>query len=458
MGRLARAREVSPVELVEAHLARIERLNPELGAFITITADEALREAREAERELAAGNARGPLHGVPYALKDIFATRGVRTTAGSRALAEWIPDQDATTVRLLRAAGAILLGKVNTHEFAFGVSTGNALARTCNPWDYGRIPGGSSGGSGASVAAGLIPFSLGSDTAGSIRIPAALCGVVGLKPTYGRVSCHGVIAQSWTADHVGPLARSVGDAAAVLQVIAGFDPLDYSTSRQPVPDFSTGPTRGVEDLRIGVPVEVRNAPMADDVRQAFDRAHEAFTSLGARVIDVSIPSLRGATDVNAAIILPETTVMHEERLDTQPDEYGEDVRDLLYEGLRYSPSDYIRATDARQRLRWEIEGALVDEVDLLLTPGAPIEAPEIGAERVSLDGLDRPLGTTLIRFLAPFSLTGFPALALPAGLGAHGLPVGIQLIGPAFAERELLAAGAAFERATGWASLHPAIA
>ena len=456
LGRGLRARQFSPVEVAHAHLDRIAALNGELQAYLTVTAEQALGSAIRAEAELGVGRDRGPLHGVPYSLKDIVATRGVATTAGSKILADWVPDEDAAVTVRLDDAGAVMLGKVNTHEFAFGVTTQNSHASTRNAWDRTRIPGGSSGGSGAAVAAGLGPVSLGSDTGGSVRCPSVLNGVVGLKPTYGRVSCHGVVSQSWTADHVGPLTRSVADAAAVLQVIAGFDARDCTSSRAAVPDFSARLGVNIREMRIGVPVELLNFPLAPAVEQAFTTARQVFVDLGAVIEDISIPSLACAAEVNSNIILPETTARHAPWLETRSEDYGADVLTLLQRGRALSPH-YIRATRERQRLRFDLEGALSTQVDLLMTPGSPDVAPKIGHDTVQLDELQVDVMAAMVHFLGPFSLTGLPALTVPAGFNDQGLPVGIQLIGRALDEATVLQVGDAYERATQWGSRHPAL-
>jgi aspartyl-tRNA(Asn)/glutamyl-tRNA(Gln) amidotransferase subunit A len=451
-----RAGAFSPVEVTQAHLERIAALNPQLEAYLTITAEHALTAAARAEAELRSGCDRGPLHGVPYSLKDVFATQGVRTTAGSAILADWVPDEDAAAKVCMDAAGAVMLGKVNTHEFAFGATTQNIHARTKNPWDRTRIPGGSSGGSGAAVAAGLSTVSLGTDTGGSVRCPALFNGIVGLKPTYGRVSCHGVVSQSWTVDHVGPLTRSVADAAAVLQVVAGFDSRDHFSSRAPVPDFSHGLGKSVRGLKVGIPCELMEHPLEPAVEAAFSAARATFTELGAIVKDISVPRLATAADVSLDIVMPETTARHAEWLNTRPQDYGADVLELLEQGRVLAPN-YIRANRLRQQLRFDLELTLHDEVDLLLTPGAPSVAPRIGQPTIQLGGEDVDFLTALIRFLSPFSLTGLPALTVPAGFDDQSLPVGIQLIGSSFDEVTVLQAGDAFEQATKWSQCHPTL-
>src|SRR5579883_1841486 len=286
-GHAIAARELSPVELARAHLDRIQELNPELNAYLTVTPESALQQARRAEREVAAGQSRGPLHGVPFALKDIYQTRGVRTTAGSRLFERWVPDEDATTYARLREAGGVLLGKLNTHELAFGVTNNNPhFGPARNPWDPSRIPGGSSGGSGVAVVAGMAPYALGTDTGGSIRIPASLCGCVGLKPTYGRVSTAGIVPLSWSLDHAGPLTRTVEDAAVVLQAIAGIDPRDPATAPVPVPNYPAELRASIAGMRLGVVRGGFCEALDPDVAAAFEAALDVFRGLGVAVEDV----------------------------------------------------------------------------------------------------------------------------------------------------------------------------
>ncbi len=453
---LIRTHEVSPVEITQVHLDRISSLDRQLTAYITVTADLALAQAQHAEQKIMSGHYQGPLHGVPYSVKDIYATKGIRTTAGSKILQDWIPDFDSTVCARLSQAGAILLGKTNTHEFAYGGTTDNPhWGTTRNPWDLGHIPGGSSGGSGTAVAAGLATFSLGSDTGGSIRCPAAFCGIVGLKPTYGRVSCYGMIPQAWSCDHAGPMARSVEDIALILQAIAGYDPLDPVSSQQPVPDFTKELYPEIRGLRLGIPRELVDFPVEPAVRMAFEQSWQVFEKLGATVKEISIPGLSFASATNWAIILPETCANHEENLLSRPEDYGEDVRTLLELGKFSFATDYIRAQRMRRRIIEEVEAALREQVDLLFIPSQPIAAPSIGQRTVVLGGVERDPLNSLVHFTCPFNLTGLPALALPAGFNEHGLPLGIQLVGRAFDESLVLRVGYAYEQATEWHRRHP---
>lgn len=450
LARALRHGEVTSLQVTRACLDRIEALNPSLQAFVTITAELALDEAAQADAERAAGRLRGLLHGVPYTLKDVVQTAGIRTTAGSWTLRDWVPDTDATVVTRLRSAGAVLLGKVNTHEFAFGGTTQTVHGSTRNPWNLARIPGGSSGGSGAALAAGLGAFSIGSDTAGSIRLPSAFCGVAGLKPTYGLVSTAGVVAQSYTSDHVGPMARSVGDIAAVMAAIAGPDRADPICLSCPPPEFRASGPATLLGLRIGVPEELMRFAIAPGVAQRFRVAQDVLLGMGAEIRPISIPLLAEATAINAAIVPPETAAQHMAWtagwLSGLTIRYGDDVAALLETARAVPATATILASRARDSLRAQIDAALGSEVDLLITPTQAIVAPPVGATRVSIGDTQNDLLATLIHFLCPFSLAGVPALALPIGTAEDGLPASIQLVGPRLADPLLLSVGTAFER------------
>jgi len=443
--------ETTSRQVTRLCLDRIAALNPKLQAFITVTAESALAEAAAAEAELAAGRLRGPLHGVPYTLKDIVQTAGIRTTAGSWTLRDWVPDKDATVVTRLRAAGAVLLGKVNTHEFAFGGTTQTVHGSTRNPWDLTRIPGGSSGGSGAALAAGIGAFSIGSDTAGSIRLPSAFCGVAGLKPTYGLVSAAGVVAQSYTSDHIGPMARSAGDLAVVMAAIAGPDSDDPTCRVDPAPEFRASGPANLVGLRIGIPEELMRFPIAAGIARRFALAKDVLRELGAELRPVSIPLLSEATAINNAIVPPETAAQHMEWaagwFAGLAVRYGDDVASLLEAARAVPATATILAGRARRALAAGIEAALATEVDLLVTPTQAIVAPPVGAARVSIAGTEHELLATLIHFLCPFSLAGVPALAQPIGAAEDGLPASLQIIGPALGDPLVLAVGTALEEA-----------
>jgi aspartyl-tRNA(Asn)/glutamyl-tRNA(Gln) amidotransferase subunit A len=457
IGELAsrlRAGDVSPQDVVEDVLARIERRR-DLNAFITVTADLARAQAEEAAREISAGRYRGPLHGVPVSLKDLIDTRGIRTTCGSRILADHVPSRDATIVERLRQAGAVLVGKTALHEFAYGVTTTNPhFGPTRNPWDLDRIPGGSSGGSGAAVAAGLGAASIGTDTGGSIRIPAALCGVVGLKPTYGRVSRYGVFPLAWTLDHPGPLTRTVEDAALVLQAIAGPDARDPATLGQSVPDFAAAVRQDVAGLRVGVLDDEYHQEVADDVRRAVEEALQVLRDLGVRADRVRFPRPEEARTAQLVITLAEAASVHERWLRDRPDEYGVQTRDLLRQGQMLTATQYLRALKVRALLVEEV-AALFRTYAALVLPTTPIVAPPIGQDTVTVGDRSGDVRGILTRLTRVINLVGLPAISVPCGLGAAGMPVGMQVVGRPMDEVTVLALAAAYERATPWHTRTP---
>lgn len=441
--RIAR-REVSPVTLVEEALARIERLEPRLNAFITVLADDAARQAEQAAAEIAAGHYRGPLHGVPVSLKDLFLTRGIRTTAGSRLLANYLPDRDATVVARLRDAGAIVIGKNNMLEFAYGeVSPDYGPSR--NPWHTAYSASGSSSGSAVAVAAGLGFASLGSDTGGSIRLPAAYCGIVGLKPTYGLVSRAGVLPLSWSLDHVGPLTRTVRDCALVLEAIAGHDPADPTSAPGKPPPYSAGLGELPRGLTAGVVEPHDDDRVTPEVRDQLEVAAEHLRDLGFNVRPVALPYAKEATRTLLAILYPEASSYHAPWLRDRATEYSDNTRERLELGALLPATSYLRARRAR-RVIVAAYRELFEKIDVLLTPpgptaanrlDAPPEAPvDVGGDRMG----------PLIRFSGPFDLTGYPALALPAGQNADGLPLAVQLVTPPFTEELLLQVARALEQ------------
>ncbi|MGH2587283.1 MAG: amidase [Dehalococcoidia bacterium] len=440
-----RAGELSPVALTEALLARIERLNPVLNAFITVTADEALAAARTAQESAGPD---GPLRGVPVALKDLFDVAGVPTTAGSIILADNVPARDATVMAKLRSAGAVLLGKLNMHEFAYGVSSTNPHYGDChNPWAVTHITGGSSGGSAAAVAARLCSGTLGTDTGGSIRIPASLCGVVGLKPTYGRVSRAGVVPLAWSMDHVGPIAGSVRDCALLLGVIAGHDPRDPASANVPVPDYLTGLEDGVRGLRIGLPRPYYFDELDPAVDAAVEEAARVLQAAGALVRDVTVGDGELAVLTGDTVMAGEASAFHQRWLRERPNDYGEDVRERLMLAGLSAASAYVNAQRARVAIRESFLRALND-VDVLLMPATSITAP-------SIMGFDVPMRVRLKRGTTPINVAGLPALVLPCGFDGQGLPIGMQLAGRPFEEALVLRAGRAYERATDWHTGRP---
>src|SRR6266852_3282625 len=446
LGARYRKRDLSPVEVTQALLARIEKLDPILHAFVTLTADSALTEARAAEEALRRGDAR-PLLGIPVAHKDIYLTRGVRTTGGSALLADWIPDEDATCVQRWRAAGTVQLGKLITHEFAFGLQfPGHRFPPARNPWNLDHIPGGSSSGSGAALAAGLVTGATGSDTGGSIRGPAAFCGIVGLKPTYGRSSRAGVLTLSWTLDHTGPMARTVQDCAFFLQPLAGYDPADPASSREPVPDYVAPLGRGVRGLRVGVVREYFFEGIDPEVEKGFEQALATLRQLGATVEDVQIPGIQAA-GAYTAILLAEAFAYHEHDLREHPERFGEIVRERMLAGALITASEYVQAQRLRTQLRADMN-AVLRRVDVLATPTSPKPAPTFTTVYDPEYGF--PRGNT-----GPFNMTGLPALAVPCGFTAAGLPLSIQITGRPFDEATVLRVGHTYEQATSWRTRHP---
>jgi len=444
-----RTRQISPVELTRAVLDRIERFDPVLNAYITVDAEGALKAARAAQRQIAAGKYLGPLHGIPVSLKDLFDAKGLRTTAGSKIFADRIADRDAPSVARLRAAGAVIVGKTNLHEFAFGSTTQNPhYGGTRNPYDLSRIPGGSSGGSAAAVAADLCMASTGTDTGGSIRTPSALCGTVGLKPTYGRVSLRGIVPLAWSLDHAGPIAKCVRDAALLLGVMAGHDPLDPTSAEAKVPAFARSLEGGVKGLRIGLDPSFCFNAVDEEIAQAVKDALKLFEQMGARVHEVKIPSIELAVIAESVIITAEAACFHEPHLRSRAGDYGPDVRALLEGGSAFSAVHYLKAQRLRRVLQEEFARAF-EKMDLFALPAAPVTAPRIGEASVSIAGTPSDLETALLRFACPGNLTGLPAISIPCGLDRQGLPMGLQLIGKAFDEATVLRAARAFEDARG---------
>jgi aspartyl-tRNA(Asn)/glutamyl-tRNA(Gln) amidotransferase subunit A len=442
-----RARKLSPVELTTALLQRIEKLEPTLHAFVTITTDRALADAKAAEAAIGRGDTR-PLLGIPVGYKDLYLTRGIRTTAGSALLASWVPDTDATCVTRLQQAGCVMLGKLITHEFAWGIQApGHRFPPARNPWNLDHIPGGSSSGSGAALAAGLCVGALGSDTGGSIRGPASFSGIVGLKPTYGRCSRAGVVTLSWTLDHTGPMARTVEDCAYLLQALAGYDPLDPASSRVPVSDYVAPLDQPIHGLKVGVPARDFFLDGADaEVVRAFEGALAALEGLGAEVRDVSVPHMWDAPSF-MVIMASEAFAYHERDLRERPEMYGDLLRERLMHGGLYTGAEYVQAMRLRDRLRREMLDVL-RTVDLLATPTSPKPAPTF--ETMYDTSLGFPRSN-----MPPFNLSGLPALALPCGFSASGLPLSLQLAGRPFDEATVLRAGHAYEQATAWHTRRP---
>ena len=448
---------LSPVELTQAYLDRIEEHNSTLKAYLTVLRDDALSAARTAEQEVGAGRYRGPLHGIPLALKDLVYTKGARTTGGSKVLADFVPPVDATLVERLREAGAIILGKTVLHEFAYGPTGINPQYGTPpNPWDRERIPGGSSSGSGVAVVAGLCAGAIGSDTGGSIRIPASLCGIVGTKPTYGRVSRYGVISLSWSLDHVGPMTRTVEDAALFLNAIAGHDPKDPASAQTPVPDYTLQLQEGVKGLRVGVLRDYFFRNIDPEVGQAVEQATRVLERAGARVEDVTLPFAQQTSFINAPIIQSEAAAYHLGFLRTHWADYSPAVRSRLLPGLAVTATMYLNSQRARALLTQHAT-ALLQQVDVLVAPTEPVGAPKLEEEFVTVGGHTEGIVNVLTRLNRPFNLVGFPAISVPCGFTAGGLPIGLQIVGRPWDEATVLRAAFTYQQATEWHERRPSL-
>jgi len=450
---LLRRKAVSPVELAQAFIARIERLNPALNAFITVTAEQALQQASDAEAQIQRGHWRGPLHGMPLALKDLIDTAGIRTTAASAVFKDRVPTEDADVVRRLKAAGAVLLGKLNMHEFAYGgTSVPSYYGAVRNPWNLARIAGGSSGGSGAAVAAGLCIGALGSDTAASVRHPAAYCGVVGLKPTYGRVSTRGVIPLSWSLDHIGPLCRSAMDAALLLQTIAGYDPLEPSSVDRPADRYASAIGASTATLRIGLVRRPYFLDLDPDIEAAVNGAIQVLEGISSGVRDVDLPY----TNVLLTIASAEAYAFHKPYFTQTPQLYQAMTRQRLEQASGISAADYVNARREMERLRWKADDAF-SSVDLLVTPTTAI-AP-ISIESGYLDPPLPPDGTPLeFRNTHMFDVLGLPAISVPCGFTRDGMPIGLQIAGPRFGESRVLTLAHAYQQVTDWHTRAPHLA
>lgn len=443
--RMLRARETTSVALTETCIARMEETEPALNAFITPTPDVAMEAAARADGELAAGHDRGPLHGIPVAIKDLCATKGIRTTAGSKILADWVPDFDATVVTKLHEAGSVSLGKLNLHEFAYGTTSKNEhYGAVHNPWDLARHPGGSSGGSGAAVAAGVVFGAIGSDTGGSIRIPAALCGTAGLMPTYGLVSRLGVTALSWSLDHIGPLARTSKDCALFLAAIAAHDPGEPGSVHAPAGwDPAHGLDGGVAGLRIGV-VRSQFERVQPEVAQRVAEALEVLRGLGATLTDVQIPMLDAG--LRLPILAAEAASYHQRWLKESPELYSEQVRRSILAGQGVTAVEYLDALRMRREFTEEVS-SVMESVDAIAMPTCPAVTEEIDTEHQYYMAV----------LTSPWDHTGQPVLSVPCGPGQDGLPVGISFAGRPFEEALICRIGHAYEQATGWWKQHPPI-
>ncbi len=441
---LVKSREMSASDLAQACYRQIERLNPTLNAFITVI------PLKDAQQEASITGSL-PLSGIPLAVKDLYDTKGVRTTAGSKFFANHVPEEDAFVVSKVKKAGALIIGKTNTHEIALGVTNNNPHFGACkNPWDITRTPGGSSGGSAVAVATGMAMAALGTDTGGSIRIPAALCGVVGLKPTYGRVSLRGILPLSWNLDHAGPITRKVEDAALMLQVMGGYDEGDPVSVKTLPGDYSSHLTDGMKDRKIALAIGNFIEEADPEIVAAVRRAAQVFKELGVSIAEVNVDFLREAALANALITQADGAAFHRERLKEHPDWFGTDVRERLEMGAAFTTSDYVRARRTQIETRRELE-SLFDEYDSLLLPTVPITAPVLEGE----NALER--ARVLTRFTSPFNLSGLPALTVPGGFSKENLPIGLQIVSRAWNESGILRTGYSYQQATEWHTKKPAI-
>lgn len=449
------SRELTALELVRAYLARIDQVNPGINAYMLIMAEQAEDDARRVDEGIAKGRAPGPLGGVPLGIKDLIDVAGAPTAAGAHRRFHYTPDRDAPVISRLRRAGAVILGKTNLHEFAYGVTNINPhTGPVRNPWDHRRIPGGSSGGSAAAVTAGLCAGALGSDTGGSIRIPSALCGTVGLKPTYGRIPRTGVVALAWTLDHLGPITRTTRDAALLLRVMAGEDPGDPASVTSGSPPFDEGAEDGLAGIRIGVPRRFFWERTDPEVHSAAHAALRVLADRGATVLDVDLAHAEDAGKAVAIILSVEATAYHERRLRTSLGAYGDDLQVRLLRGFFIPATDYVLAQRARAFITDEFLSAFRG-VDVLVTPTTTVPARPIEEDPGASAAASLAMSTELTRFTNPFNLTGMPALSLPCGFTRDGLPVGLQIVGKPFDEPAVLRVGYAYEQATEWHTRRP---
>ena len=454
---LLRAGEISPVELTEQTLARIEALEPKLNAYITVTAELARAQAREAEREIREGRWRGPLHGIPYAAKDLCFTKGIRTTAGAKIHRDFAPDYDATCVEKLREAGAVLIGKANLHENAYGITSANPhYGPVHNPWDLERIPGGSSGGSAAALSAGCCSFSLGTDTGGSIRIPASFCSLTGLKPTFGRVSRYGVYPLGATLDHVGPFALTVEEAGWIYEAMAGPDENEDATVDRTVELPAFEAEARLEGKRVGVPASFYFEGLDPEVEAACSRALGVFEELGAELVEVQVPDMEELNAIARLVLLAEGAAVHARSLRDRAQDYGEDQRALLDQGQFITAVDYLNAQRRRREL-CEVFYSALDEADVIAAPAVPVLPAKIGQKNLTVRGVEHDVRLATTRNARGLNPTGLPLLSLPCGFSEAGLPIGLQLVGGLFDEKGLLEAGHAYQGATEWHWRRPGV-
>lgn len=438
-------KDISPVELTKAVLDHAEKNDEKINAYISFRREKALEDAKKAEQEIMNGNYRGIYHGIPMGIKDNIYIKGEVTTMAAKIHHDFVPSYNATVIDKLNEAGAIIIGKLNMHEYAWGATTNNPHYGPCrNPWDLEYIPGGSSGGSGAALIAHTTMATLGTDTGGSVRIPAATNGIVGLKQTYGRVSNYGSFPLAWTLDHIGPMTKTVKDAAALLEVIAGYDPKDSTTVNVPVDQYLDGITGDVKDLVIGINEEYFFNNVDNDIEQAVRNKIRQLEKEGARIQEVDIPSLQFSEWAVMTTIISEPAAIHQQNHLNRPEDFGEDLQFLFDLGELPSAVDYIHAQQIRRHLKQDFQNVF-ENIDVLITPTLPIQTPKIGADTVELNGEEVGVLDHIIRFTGPFNITGLPALSVPCGFKGH-LPIGIQIVGKPFDEKTILNVGYAIEQ------------
>ena len=444
-----RSKKISPVEVVTALLERIQDVDPIINSYITVMSDEALNAAKQAERQITKGKYKGAMHGIPIGLKDLIYTEGVRTTMGCEIFKDFIPDDDATAVKKLKQAGAIIIGKLNTHQFAFGPTGDRSYSGAVrNPYNLRKVTGGSSSGSGAAVAAGLCYGALGTDTGGSSRIPAACCGVIGMKANFGRVSKYGVFPLSWTLDHVGTLTRTVEDNMILLQSIAGYDSKDpYSLHERFDLDISTVKSN-IRGKIIGVPTSFYFSGITDEIRETVEGALKSFEKMGAKIETVTIPHIEEIATAHFVTIASEAYVVHEERLRSRPEMIDEEVRNRILSGILPTASEYIQAQQLRHLAIREFN-QLFERIDVLVTPTTSTVATDIDQREIVIGGKPQPVRSALNRLTGPTTFLGIPSISVPCGFSRDGLPIGMQLISKAFDETTAYRFAYAFEKQSG---------
>ena len=457
LAELIKNKEISPVEITRSCLDSIAKFNDKVNAVVTLQEVTALEKARVCEDEIAKGDYRGPLHGIPIAHKDLYHTKKLRSTAGSLLHQDFVPEEDATVVARYREAGTVLLGKLNTQEFAYGPTNEHSMfGPVRNPWNLSCFAGGSSGGSGAAVALGMCMGATGSDTGGSIRIPSSCCGLTGIKPTYGRASRHGIFPLCWTMDHPGPMTRSVIDVAIMLQPIVGKDPKDPTTQDRKAPIYVDMLDTPVDDLIVGIPIRYFYDAADPEIEKTVRDAIAVMVELGAKIKEVDIPHIEHASTAAAIIYYAEATAYHDEDIGPYGDMYTERVRRFLEFGNYILAKDYLHAQRYRTLLGNQMSKVL-KSVDLLVTPTLPIVSMPFGQDVVDIRGAEQPVYLALLRNTEPFNLTGLPALTLPCGISRGGLPIGFQIVGRPFDEATVLRLGHAYQNVTDWHTRRPVL-